>query len=575
MPISVHRSAELSAPAGRRRTSAVVAVLAFGGITTSLMQSLIIPLVPALPSLLHTTAAGASWAVTATLLAASVATPVAGRLGDMFGKRRLLLLSLGLLVVGSVVTAVADSLTPMVVGRALQGLSSGVIPLGISIMRDELPASRVGSGTATMSSSLGVGGALGLPIAALIADHTSWHMLFWGSAVLGALAFVLVLRLVPGSARRSGGTIDYAGAFGLSLGLVCLLLAISKGADWGTSATVGLLVAAAVTFLSWGGWELRARQPLVDLRTSARAPVLVTNLASLALGFSMFSVRLVHPQVLQAPVESGYGLGQSMLVVGLVMAPQGLVMMAVSPLSARLTAAKGPKVTLMAGALAVTLGYVLGVPLLSEIWQLTLISCINGVGIGLAYGAMPALIMKSVPVSETGAANSLNTLMRSLGNSFSSAATGVVLAHMLITVGVVSMPSLDAFRVVMVIGGIASLLSFVLAAAIPQHGEGAARSAVTVRRTFPKAPRASQRAGAAWRTLYLGADPRERPARCACTRSRAAAGSHSCAGASCGSNVGSVVRARKRTPIDTECGGRPVTSTASPAATWPSSSTRR
>ncbi|MYS36759.1 MULTISPECIES: MFS transporter [unclassified Streptomyces] len=455
----------------------MVAVLAFAGIATALMQSLIIPLVPALPSLLDTTAAGASWAVTATLLAASIATPVAGRLGDMFGKRRLLLISLGFLVLGSVVTALSDSLTPMVVGRALQGLSSGVIPLGISIMRDELPADRVGSGTATMSSSLGVGGALGLPLAALIADHTSWHMLFWGSALLGTLALVLVVRLVPESPQRTGGTVDFVGAVGLSLGLVSLLLAISKGADWGAGATVGLLVASAVTFLVWGMWELRNRQPLVDLRTSARTPVLMTNLASIALGFSMFSVRLVHPQVLQAPVESGYGLGKSMLVVGLVTAPQGLVMMAVSPLSARLTKAKGPKVTLMAGALAVTVGYVLGVPLLSEIWQLILVSCINGIGIGLAYGAMPALIMKSVPVSETGAANSLNTLMRSLGNSLSSAAVGLVLAHMTIVVGAASLPSLDAFRLVMVIGGVASLLSFALAAAIPQRATAPAATA--------------------------------------------------------------------------------------------------
>ncbi|WP_433868912.1 MFS transporter [Saccharopolyspora sp. CA-218241] len=454
--------------------TAMIAVLAYSGITVALMQSLIIPLVPALPQLLGTTPAGASWAVTATLLAASVATPVAGRLGDMFGKRRMLLVSLVLLVAGSVVTAMADSLAPMVIGRALQGLAGGVIPLGISAMRDQLPADRVGSGTATMSSSLGVGGALGLPLAALIADHTSWHVLFWISAALGALALALVLRFVPESPVRTGGRVDFAGAIGLSAGLVFLLLAISKGPDWGGAAMTGLFGAAAVTLAVWGWWELRTRQPLVDLRTSARAPVLLTNLASIALGFSMFSVRLVHPQVLQTPVETGYGLGQSMLVVGLVMAPQGLVMMAVAPLSARLSRARGPKVTLMVGALAVTVGYALGVPMMSEIWQLVLISCINGVGIGMAYGAMPALIMNAVPVSETGSANSLNTLMRSLGNSFSSAITGVVLAHLVIGFGTATIPSLTGFQVVMIIGGLAALLSFALAAAIPQRTADAA-----------------------------------------------------------------------------------------------------
>lgn len=469
MPTPLTDSIEDRSPAASTGATAVIAVLAFSGITTALMQSLIIPLLPALPAFLHTTTAGASWAVTATLLAASVATPVAGRLGDMFGKRRVLLISLGMLVAGSVLTAMADSLTPMVIGRTLQGLAAGVIPLGISIMRDELPADRVVIGTATMSSSLGVGGALGLPVAALIADHTSWHMLFWLSAALGAIAFALVLRVVPESPHHTGGRVDVTGALGLSVGLVLLLLAISKGPDWGGDVTAGMLGGAAATFAVWGWWELRARRPLVDLRTSTRAPVLITNLASIAIGFSMFSVRLVYPQLLQAPVESGYGMGQSMLAVGLVLAPQGLVMMAVSPLSARLSKAKGPKVTLSAGALIVTVGYALGVPMMSEIWQLVLISCINGIGIGLAYGAMPLLIMNAVPPSETGAANSFNTLMRSLGNSFSSAVTGVILAHMAITVGAASIPSLDGLRIVMVIGGVASLLSFALAMAIPRR----------------------------------------------------------------------------------------------------------
>src|ERR1044072_5902763 len=169
------------------RPNAVVAVLAFAGIVVALMQTLVIPIVPELPKLLDAPASDTAWAVTATLLAAAVATPVMGRLGDMYGKRRMLLVSLVMLVAGSVTAALSDSLTPMVVGRVLQGLASGVIPLGISIMRDELPAERLGSATALMSASLGVGGALGLPAAALIADNFDWHVLFWAPAGLGVV----------------------------------------------------------------------------------------------------------------------------------------------------------------------------------------------------------------------------------------------------------------------------------------------------------------------------------------------------------------------------------------------------
>ncbi|MFD5662474.1 MFS transporter [Streptomyces hirsutus] len=453
------------------RLNAVVAVLAFSGIVVSLMQTLVIPIVGQLPTYLNASASDTAWAITATLLAAAVATPVMGRLGDMYGKRCMLLISMSMLIVGSVVAGLSDSLTPMIVGRALQGLASGVIPLGISILRDELPAERLGSATAMISASLGVGGALGLPAAALIADNFDWHALFWTSAALGVVALVLVSAFVPESKVRTGGRFDVPGAIGMAAGLMCLLLAISKGADWGwgSGTTLGLFAAAVVVLAAWGFYELRVTEPLVDLRVSARPQVLVTNAASVAIGFAMFSMSLVIPQLLQLPEQTGYGLGRSLLTAGLVMAPSGLVMMALAPVSARVSRAKGPKVTLMIGALIVAAGYGLNVVLMAEVWHFVLASCVIGAGIGFCYGAMPALIMGAVPASETGSANSLNTLMRSLGTSVASAVAGVVLAQMTTRLGSFAVPSEDAFRTVLALGSGAAFVGFVVAAFIPRR----------------------------------------------------------------------------------------------------------
>lgn len=479
MPIAPTETATTQTRGG----TPMVAVLAFAGVVVALMQTVIIPLVPQLPTLLRATPSDATWAITATLLASAVATPTVGRLGDMYGKRRMLLVSLGMLVIGSIVAAVSSTLPPMIIGRVLQGLSAGVIPLGISIMRDELAADRLHSGTAMMSASLGVGGALGLPLAAFVAERADWHVLFWAAAAIGVLAAVLVAGVVPESHVRSGGRFDVVGAIGLSAGLLSLLLPVSKGAAWGwTSAPVlGLFATTVVIFAAWGWWELRTRQPLVNLRTLARRQLLLTNLASVVFGFAIFAMSLVLPQILQLPVATGYGLGQSLLVVGLVLAPSGLVMMAMAPISARITRTAGPKTTLMVGAVVVATGYGSGVFLMSTIWELVLVSSLIGAGIGLAYGSMPALVMAAAPVSETASANSVNTLMRAIGTAVSSAVAGLVLTEMTVPFGAGAVASLGAFQLVMGIAAGTALVALAVAAFLPAGRPPAAAPAREVR----------------------------------------------------------------------------------------------
>ncbi|MFD3442797.1 MFS transporter [Streptomyces sp. NPDC058685] len=454
------------------RPGGVVGILAFAGIVAALTQTLVVPLIVELPKLLGTSASNASWVITATLLAAAVATPVAGRLGDMYGKRRMLLVSLAPLVLGSVVCALSSSVVPMIAGRGLQGLGMGVVPLGISLLRDVVPAEKLGSSIAIMSASMGVGGALGLPFSAAIAENVSWRVLFWVVAAL-ALAVAALIRVVVPAGRQVTGTssFDGLGAVGLGTALVCLLLAVSKGADWGwgSPTTLGLFAATVVVLLAWGRWELRIADPLVDLRVTARPQVLMTNAASVLVGFAMYAQSLVVPQLLQLPEATGYGLGQSMLAMGLWMAPAGLMMMAMSPLGAKLSAAKGPKVTLAVGSLVIAAGYGLCVPMTGSgsTWGLLAVTIVCNTGVGFAYGAMPALIMGAVPRSETASANSFNTLMRSIGSSVSAAVIGVVLAQMTTDFGGYALPSESGFRVAVIIGCCVGLAAAVVAALIP------------------------------------------------------------------------------------------------------------
>ncbi|ANE82607.1 MFS transporter permease [Mycobacterium adipatum] len=432
-------------------------------------QTILIPIQGELPQLLNTSASNTAWVITITLLVAAICTPISGKLGDMYGKRRVALILLAVLMLGSAVAALSPTVLPLIIGRGLQGVGMGVIPLGIAILRDTLPADRLGSAIALVSATLGVGGALGLPVSALVSEHFDWHVLFWVAAGLGATAFALMASFVPESALRVGGRVDKAGIAGLAVGLSGVLLAISRGNDWGwtSTRTLGFLVGGTVVLLAWGWLELRRREPLVDLRVSARGPVLLTNLASIAMGFALFSSQIAFPQLLELPSAAG-GLGMPLLQASLFLMPAGLAMLVMSPVAGRLERRWGPKPLLIAGAAIMGSGYV--VALLSELraGHILVINILIGIGIGLGYAAMPTLIMRAVPASETGAANGLNTLMRSLGTATAAAVIAAVLTRSTVQVGGMPVPSTDGFHAAFLFGLGAAALCTVIAVFIPR-----------------------------------------------------------------------------------------------------------
>ncbi|WYY14650.1 MFS transporter [Gordonia terrae] len=448
-----------------------VVVLCFGGLVASLMQTLIIPIQPDLPRLLGTSIGNASWIITATLLAAAVAMPIAGRLGDMFGKQRVLLVSAVLLTLGSLICALGDSLIPLIIGRGVQGLAMGFIPVGMSLIREITPPRITSMAVAAMSATLGVGGAIGLPLAAWIVQTWNWHALFYVAAGLGVLVTLAVLILVPRVNDAAGGRIDIPGAIGLAVGLSAFLIAVSKANDWGwtSGATLGLGIGGIVVLVGWGFVELRRSEPLVDLRTTARPAVLLTNIAAAAIGFGMMAQSIVLPMLLRLPEATGYGLGQSLLAAGLWMAPGGLMMMIFAPVSGILINRIGAKITLAIGAAILGCGYLLAFFLMDAAWKLMLASIVCAIGVGVGYAAMPTLIMGSVPATEAGAAVGLNGLMRSLGTTIASAVMALILASATISLGGTEVPDESTFTWCFLVAAAAAFVGMAITLTIPSR----------------------------------------------------------------------------------------------------------
>lgn len=451
-------------------TWAIVAVLAFTGLCSSFMFTLVVPLQAELPQLLNASREDTTWVVTITLLVAAVATPISGRLGDMYGKRRVVIVLLVLLIIGSVIAALSGSIVGVIIGRALQGAVTGVVPLGIAIMRDVLPTNRLGTAVALMSATMGVGGAIGMPVAALLAQNADWHWLFWLAAGLGAIGLALVLAVVPEDVLRFPGRLDIPGAIGLAIGLTGILLFVSRGAEWGWTAplTLTCIIGGVVVLLIWGWYQLRTKDPLLDLRVAARPAVLFTNIAAVGMGFALFASNVTFPQLLEAPVaNSGFGL--DMVAAALVIMPAGLVMMVISPLSGWLERTVGPRPLFTVGAVAIVLAYVFVLLWSSEVWHILVANLLIGVGIGFTFAAMPMIIMRAVPSNETGASNGLNALFRSVGTSSASAVMGGVLAAMSVDVEGVAIPTRAAFEVCFWLAIAAGIVAVVLSLFIPKH----------------------------------------------------------------------------------------------------------
>ncbi|MEI7453745.1 MAG: MFS transporter [Actinomycetes bacterium] len=439
--------------------SVIVAVLCIGGATVSVMQSILIPLLTDLPGILGVSVSDTSWVVTATLLSGAIATPSLTRLADMYGKKRMMLTSLSMVLFGSLIAVFSTNLWTLVIGRVFQGTASAVIAIGISMMRDSLPAERLNASVALLSATMGIGSAFGLPMAGVMYGAFGWQSVFWLSAGMSAGLIVAVIVVIQESEVRTGGTFDIFGAFLLSCALFCLLLAITKGTTWGwsSSPTLTAFGISAVIFCLWVPWEQRVRDPLVDIRTTLNRPVLMTHITAVLVGAAIYINSLATLQLLQLPTSTGYAFGLTATHAGLLMVPAALVSLIIAPQSARITRRFGARITLCCGGLVMSAGYFLRIPLGGSLSVIILASIIVSVGMAIAFGAMPTLLMASVPVTQTAAANGINTLSRSAGAALSSAAVAALLAGSTMQVSNHVYPADSAFVDAFVLGGFLAL----------------------------------------------------------------------------------------------------------------------
>jgi EmrB/QacA subfamily drug resistance transporter len=452
----------------RQHYNVTLAVLTLGTVAYALLQSLVAPALPDIQHALHTSESSVSWVLTGYLLSASVATPIIGRLGDMYGKERMLMIVLAMLAVGTLLAAVASSIGLLIAARIVQGAGGGIFPLAFGIVRDEFPREKVAGGIGLLSSLLGIGGGAGVVLAGVIVDHVSYHWLFWLPLAAIVIAAVATHFFVPESPVKVPGRINWLGALLLSAGLAAVLFAVSKTSTWGwgSSRTLGLIAAGLLALVAWVAAEMRAREPLVDMRMMRIRGVWTTNVVAALLGVGMYSSFILLPLFVEEPKSTGYGFGASVTGAGMFMLPSTMMMLLVGPLSGRLERRFGSKPPLLAGALSSAVAFLLLALAHGHPWEVYIASALLGIGIGLAFAAMANLIVQNVRQDQTGVATGMNTVMRTLGGALGAQVAGTFLANNLAGDG---LPTEHGYALGFVMCAGALVVGLLFALAIPNR----------------------------------------------------------------------------------------------------------
>jgi EmrB/QacA subfamily drug resistance transporter len=408
----------------------ILAVTALAGMAYSMLSSAVIPALPSIQHSLGTTETGVTWLLTGYLLSASVATSILGRLGDMYGKERLLLITLGILGAGTVVSALSTSLVPMVIGRVIQGAGGGIFPLAFGIVRDEFPRDRVAGSIGILSSILGIGGGIGIVLGGLIVEHLDYHWLYWIPLVVTVAAAICTWRFVPESPVRVPGRVNWLAATLMTAGFCCMLIAISETITWGWGSpkTLGLFTVGVVITVAWVLVELRSEVPLIDMSMMRIRGVWTTNLVAFLLGAGMYASFLIFPQFAQLPKSTGFGFGASVVVAGLYLLPAAFGMSALGSVAGRVARRYGSKNAVIAGSGVTSLAFLVLAVAHGHPYDMLISAALMGVGIGLAFAALGNLIVQAVSPEQTGAATGMNTVMRTLGGALGGQIVATLIA---------------------------------------------------------------------------------------------------------------------------------------------------
>jgi MFS family permease len=444
----------------RRRL--LVPTLVLSGSLMAVVSSLGAPLIPTLSRTDGVSLSTGEWILTITLLTGALATPVMGRLADGPRQRAVMLVALGVVVVGCVISAVSGGFTVLIIGRAFQGVGLGLLPVAMAVARRNLPPEEARRTIATLSVTTAIGAGLGYPVTGLIAEVLNFRAAYWFGAIAVGGSLVLAALVLPPRSAGTSRRFDVVGAALLSLAVIGVSVVLSEGGAWGwaSARSLGVVAASVVLLAAWIPFELHSADPLVDLRQVRSRSVLTADASGFLISIAFYLLVPIIVEFVQIPRSAGYGFAASLVVSGLVLVPLSAGSFVATRFLVGYERRFGPRTMIPLGSVVIAVGALFFALEHSALWEAFVTVAVCGLGVGFTTGAMPGFIVRAVAQSETGSAMGFYQVVRSIGLTVGSALSAAVLmAH---TRPGQALPDAAGFKVALIIAAAMCLASGVV-----------------------------------------------------------------------------------------------------------------
>lgn len=385
------------------------------------------PLLPILGEQFGIEPREAAWLITAYLISAAVATPIGGKLGDLYGRPRVLRLVMVVLTVGGVMALLAPSFVWLLAARFVQGLGGCIFPLAFGVIRDQFPADRVPGAIGLTSSIVALGAGAGIVVVGPLEAAFGYRSVLALPVALALVGTVLAYVVIPDtSTTNPEGRVGWWSAAFLSAALTAFLVAVTEmpvwGATWPTFATV---LACLVSTAAWVVAERRSASPLIDLDLLTRPALIAVNLLSFLGGWYLFAVLTLMPQFLQLSATSG-GLGTTIAGSSLLLAPQTVMVFLAGLGAGFLNRVIGGRRSMIAASTGMIMASALLVFFHSEPWQVLIAGTLSGLAIGALFAVVPNIVVSQVDQHRTGIATGVNLTARNVGGAVGAQVTAAV-----------------------------------------------------------------------------------------------------------------------------------------------------